>query len=481
MEIGYKDLRQWLSGAEKMGQVRLETSVDLEEDVGRIAEVSASTESGPAIILDEFKGYQKGYRILLNPFGTTKLIGWSYGWPTLDGARLELLDYLKKGLKELTLIPPKYVDKGPILENVMMDDQVDLSRFPVPKWHPEDGGPYIGTGCVVITKDPDEDWVNVGTYRNQLHDKNSVGFYVSPGHHARIHRDKYFSCGQACPVAVVLGSDPLLFTAGMSELPWGVCEYDWVGGWRKEPMEVIKGRVTGLPIPAHAEIVIEGFSYPDKRKHEGPFGEWTGYYASGARDEYYIDVKAVYHRNDPILLGIPPQKPPFDADKGRQFIKSSLLVQQLQSYGMPGISSAWTYGLGGCRLLVVVAIKQQYLGHARQVGHAAYSGPLASYLGRYVIVVDDDIDPSDLNDVMWAVLTRSDPATSIDIITRANSGPLDPRISPEDRAIGRFGNSRGIIDATMPFEWKDKFPKPVRPDIDWRKESRRRFGYLFEL
>ena len=101
MEIGYKDLREWLARAETMGEVRVEKSIDLKEDVGRIAEVSASTENGPAIILDEFEGYQKGYRILLNPFGTTKLIGWSYGWPAPNGTRLELLDYLKKALQNL--------------------------------------------------------------------------------------------------------------------------------------------------------------------------------------------------------------------------------------------------------------------------------------------------------------------------------------------------------------------------------------------
>jgi UbiD family decarboxylase len=479
MGIGYRDLREWLSRAEEMDDVRAAKTIDLKEGVGRIAEVSASTENGPAILLDEFAGYQKGYRILLNPFGTTRLIGLSFGWPTLEGTRLDLLDYFKKRLEKLTLVPPRYVDEGPVFENVMVGDEVNLSRFPVPKWHPEDGGSYIGTGCLVITKDPDEGWINLGTYRNMLHDSKTVGFYISPGHHGRIHRDKYFSRGQACPVAIVFGSDPLLFTSGMIELPWGTSEYDWVGGWREAPVDVIKGQITGLPIPAHAEIVIEGFSYPDKMREEGPFGEWTGYYASGARDEYYVEVKALYHRNNPILLGMPPQKPPYDADKARQYVKSALLIQQLARHGIPGVSSAWCYGLGGCRLLIVVAIKQRYLGHARQAGHAAYSSPIASYLGRYVVVVDDDIDPSDLNDVMWAVLTRSDPATSIDIITRANSGPLDPRIPPEDRLAGRYCNSRAIIDATRPFEWKDKFPSPVQPGLDWRNESRKRFAFLF--
>jgi UbiD family decarboxylase len=481
MEMGYKDLRDWLSAVEAMGEVRSAKGIDLKEDVGRIAEISASTEKAPAIILDEFEGYKKGHRILLNPYGSTRRVAFSYGCPQLEANRLELLEYFKKRLEKVDLIPPRYVDTGPVMENVMTGGQVDLTTFPVPIWHYNDGGPYIGTGCIVITRDPDEDFVNLGTYRNMRHDAKTVGFYISSGHHGRTHRDKYFSRGERCPVAVVFGMDPLLFTAGMTEVPSGVCEYDWVGGWRGEPVDVIKGPVTGLPIPANAEIVIEGFSYPGKTRMEGPFGEWTGYYASGSHDEPYIEVEAVYHRNDPILLGMPPQKPPYDADKGRQYMKSALLVQQLTRMGIPGITNAWCYGQGGCRLFVAVSIKQQYPGHPRQVGHAAYASTIANYCGRYVVVVDEDIDVTDLDDVLWAVLTRSDPATSIDFVTRATSTPLDPRISPEDRAAGIWFNSRAIIDATKPWEWRNEFALPDRPDTQYRMESRKKFGQLFEF
>lgn len=481
MELGYKDLREWLETVKQMGELKVAKKVDLKEDVGRIAEISASTEKAPALIMDEFEGYKKGHRILLNPFGSTRRVAFSYGCPQLDASRVELLEYFKKRLEKQVLIPPRYVESGPVMENVMTGDAVDLTTFPVPIWHYNDGGPYIGTGSLVITRDPDEGWVNLGAYRNMLHDAKTVGFYISSGHQGWTHRQKYFSRGEECPVAVCFGSDPLLFTSGMTELPWGVSEYDWVGGWRGEPVDVIKGPVTGLPIPANAEIVIEGFSSPGKVRFEGPFGEWTGYYASGARDEPYIDVKAVYYRNNPILLGMPPEKPPYDADKGRQYIKSAVLVQQLTRQGIAGVTNAWCYGLGGCRLFVAVSIKQQYPGHARQVGHATYTSNVANYCGRYVVVTDEDIDVTDLDEVMWAILTRTDPATSIDFITRATSTPLDPRISPEDRAAGRFFNSRAIIDATKPWEWRDKFPMPDRPDLQYRQESRKKFGHLFEF
>ena len=480
MNVAYKDLREWLTHVEETGELRRVKGIGLEEDVGRIAELSASTDQGPALLLSEFAGYGKGHAILLNPFGTTRMIAYTFGFPA-ETDRLKLLQHFNDRLERLELLPPKYIDSSPILQNSMTGAHVDLFKFPVPKWHKDDGGPYIGTGCLVITRDPDSGWVNAAPYRSQLHDKRIVGFYSLPGHHGRAHRDKYFDRQERCPVAMVFGSDPLLFTGGMAELPYGVCEFDWVGGWRGEPLEVIKGPVTGLPIPAGAEIAIEGFSYPGKMRYEGPFGEFTGYYASGASDEPFVEVEAVYHRDDPILLGIPPMKPPYDADKGRQYFQSAILMQQLRKQGIRGITGAWCYGLGGCRLLVVVGINQQYFGHSRQTGHAAYTSTVANIGGKVVIVVDDDIDVTDLNDVMWAVLTRADPATSIDIVPRATTWALDPRLSPEDRAARRFFNSRAIIDATKPYEWRDQFPKPVRPDMAYRRETERLFGHLFLL
>jgi 4-hydroxy-3-polyprenylbenzoate decarboxylase len=459
MKIEFEDLREWLIKVNQMGELKRAKGIKL-ENVGKIAETTVHLENTPALLLEEFPGYDPGFRILLNVFGSIQRIALTFGFP-IHSDRVTLVKHFQKKLDEMELLPPKYVSSGPIFENRLTGENVNLYQFPVPKWHPEDGGPYIGTGCMVITRDPEDGWVNVGTYRNQLHDEKTIGFYISPGHHGWVHRKKYFENDEPCPVAVVFGSDPLLFAGSMIEFPWGVCEFDGIGGWRGESVKVVKGSVTGLPIPANAEIAIEGYSYPDKKKEEGPFGEWTGYYGSSLREEPYIEVEAVYFRDNPILLGMPPQKPPYDADKAREYIKSALLFNELKKLGIPGIINAWCFGIGGCRLLIAVSIKQQYPGHSRQVGHAVYSTPMANYLGRYVIVVDEDINVTDLNEVMWAVLTRSDPATSIDIITRATSGPLDPILSPENKKMGRFYNSRAIIDATKPYEWKEKFPKSL--------------------
>jgi len=261
-------------------------------------------------------------------------------------------------------------------------------------------------------------------------------------------------------------------------VPYGICEYDLVGGMRGKPMDVVKGKHTGLPIPANAELVIEGFVQPGNVKREGPFGEWTGYYASDSRDEPVLDIKAIYYRNNPIILGCPPQRPPDELARYRAVTRSALLRENIQKAGVPDITAAWAHEVGTARLLLGVSIKQRYPGHAIQAGHIAAMCHVGAYCGRYVIVVDEDIDVSNLEELMWAVCTRSDPATSIDIIHNAWSTPLDPRISPEDKAKGDFSNSRAIINACRPFHWRDQFPKVNMPSREMAKLAREKFGYL---
>jgi UbiD family decarboxylase len=147
----------------------------------------------------------------------------------------------------------------------------------------------------------------MGTYRVMIHDRNHTGLYISPGKHGRIHRAKAFERGEPLPVVVLPGMDPLLFIARCLEMPPGVNEIAWVGGMHGGPFECVRGQHTGLPIPARAEIALEGFLYPEERRLEGPFGEWTGYYASASRDEPVFEVKALYHRDDPIILACRPR------------------------------------------------------------------------------------------------------------------------------------------------------------------------------
>jgi UbiD family decarboxylase len=190
-------------------------------------------------------------------------------------------------------------------------------------------------------------------------------------------------------------------------------------------------------------------------------------------------VEAVYHRDDPIILGCHPCRPPMEMTS-RALMRSAIIHDQLERAGVPDVQAVWTPEAGGTRLITVVAIKQRYPGHARQAGHVAAMCHAGAYLGRYVVVVDDDVDVTDLNDVVWAMCTRSDPGESLDVIKAAWSGPLDPRIPPDQRARRDFTNSRLIIDACRPFEWRDEFPRVAEASPALMAQTEARWGALFD-
>ena len=476
----YEDLREWIVEADKLGEVRYVDGLSWEREIGMATELLHHSDPAPAAVFDNIPGYPKGFRVLTNFFGGKRqnmTIGFAEGLNRLELSEGFLEVYENEDNQP---VPHEIVDDGPIFENVITGDDVDITMFPTPNWHEDDGGRYIGTGGYNVTRDPEEDWINVGTYRVMIHDEKTVGFYISPGKHGRIHRDKYAARGEMMPSAIVLGGDPMTFLMSSSEVPYGLCEFDLMGGLRGKPVECVKGKITGLPFPANAEIVIEGWIDPKEFRLEGPFGEWTGYYASDVREEPVMHVEAIYHRNDPIMLGCPPQRPPDELARYRAVARSALLKRSIKAAGVPDVTAVWAHEVGTARMLVALSIKQRYAGHAAQAGHVACQCHVGAYAGKYVIVVDDDIDVSDLEQVIWAMLTRSDPATSIDIVNNAWSTPLDPRIPPEEKAKKNFTNSRAIIDACRPFHWRDKFPKVNMPSAELAKETRERFSYLLD-
>ena len=479
LEFRYEDLREWIAQAEKLGEIRHVKGANWQQEIGMASELIQHSDNAPCVIFDEVPGCKKGHRLLVNFFGGTRK-NMTLGFP-MHYNKLELSQaFLDNYVRELTPIPHQFVETGPVMENVVTGDDVDVTKLPVPQWHEGDGGRYIGTGSYNVTMDPEEKWINVGTYRVMIHDRNTLGFYMSPGKHGRIHRDKYQARNEPMPVAIVIGGDPLTFLVACSEMPYGVCEFDIAGGLRGKPVKVVRGKVTGLPIPADAEMVIEGFVQPGNRKPEGPFAEWTGYYASDMRDEPVLDIKAIYHRNDPIILGSPPHRPPDETTRYRAIARSALIRSNILQAGVPDVKAVWAHEVGGTRMLLGVSIRQRYPGHTKQAGHVAAMCHAGAYAGKYVIVVDDDIDVTNLEELIWAMLTRSDPATSIDIITNAWSTPLDPRIHPEEKAKGNNTNSRAIIDACRPFHWRDKFPKVNMPSPELARKALEKFGYLLK-
>jgi 4-hydroxy-3-polyprenylbenzoate decarboxylase len=476
-QILYEDLREWIAEADKLGEVQVVRGASWQEEIGMAADLVMHSDAAPCVIFDDVPGCEKGHRVLVNFFGGRRK-NMTLGFPP-HYTRLELSQaFLERSLREMKPIPYEEVEHGPIFENILTGDDIDITKFPTPQWHAHDGGRYIGTGSYNITMDPDEKWLNAGTYRVMIHDRKTVGFYISPGKHGRIHRDKYLARGEPMPTAIVIGGDPLTFLMACSEVPYGVCEFDMVGALRGRAQKMVRGKITGIPIPANAELVIEGYVHPTQRRKEGPFGEWTGYYASDVREEPVLEIKAIYHRNDPIILGCPPLCPPDEMARYRAVTRSALLKQEIEKAGVPDISAAWAHECGGARMLLGIAIKQRYPGHVKQAGHIASQCHVGAYAGKYVVVVDDDVDVSNLEELMWAVVTRSDPATSIDIITGAWSTPLDPRLVPEDREKGNYTNSRAVIDACRPFHWRDRFPLVNRMSPETYNRAREKFGYL---
>ena len=473
------DLRGWLERVEQVGELRFVEGASAEREIGEAADVLQHREGAPAVVFGGVPGYGRGFRVLVNGLGSVDRMALAVGAP-LGLSKLGLADFWRERIVGREPVASVEVGWGPVMENVRRGDEVDMTVFPAPLWHPRDGGRYLGTGSFDVTRDPDDGWVNVGTYRVMVHDGRRLGYYISPGKHGRIHRQKYFDRGEPCPVVMVFGSHPLLFLASSNEIPFGVSEFDWVGGVLGEPVEVVRGPVTGLPIPANAEIAVEGFASAEEMLPEGPFGEWTGYYASGERAEPVLRVEALYYRDDPIVVGCPPGRPPDELARYRAPLRSALLFEELAKAGIPDVVGVWQHEAGGSRMFTVVSIRQRYPGHARQVLHVASQCHTGAYAGKYVVVVDEDVDPSDLEEVVWAVCTRSDPVESIDFVRRAWSTPLDPRLTPERRAAGDFTSSRALIDATRPWEWRDQFPPVNVLPLAERRQALERWSYLLD-
>jgi 4-hydroxy-3-polyprenylbenzoate decarboxylase len=441
-------------------------------------ELVSHSDGAPAVVFEDIPGVRPGFRVLANIFGGRRK-NMTLGFPAeLD--KVALSEAFSQAWDTDRLVPPVFVDSGPVFENVITGDDIDVEMFPTPLWHEGDGGRYIGTGSYNVTQDPDGGDFNLGTYRIMLHDRQHVTYNAAPGKHGFLHHRKYIARGEKMPVVLVVGGDPLTFLLGGTEVPDGVSEFEVAGGLRGKPLKLVRGRVTGLPFPADAEIVLEGYVHPETVVPEGPFGDWTGTYTESGRKRPLCEIKAIYHRNDPILLGFVPQSLPDEYSRYRAITRSALLKQNIQAAGVPDVKAVWAHECGGSRLLYGVAIRQRFDGHAVQAGHIACQCHVGAYGSRWVIVVDDDIDVSNLDELMWAALTRADPVKDIDFIRGAWNSPADPRIEPAERARGSITSSRMIINACRPFAWRDQFPAAVKPSADAARAAREKFGWLLD-
>jgi len=470
------DLRAFIDDLREAGDLREIAGADWNLEIGAITELLGE-EEGPALLFDEITGFAKGFRVMSNVLRTHGRTAVALGLsPELSGVLL--LKAWRQRLKEITPVAPVTVDDGPVFENRLNGAEVDLERFPAPVWHEHDGGRYLGTGSAVITRDPDSGAVNIGTYRCMVQSKDTISVKMNKGKHGRIAMDKYHARGEPCPVAIGFGQAVPIFMVSQLPLAPDQREYDVAGWLQGSPVEVVESPLHGLPIPASAEIIIEGEVPPldetDLPK-EGPFGEWPGYFADTTVGEVpLMHVKAIYHRNDPIILGVPPLKPP------NNYVSVPLgaaqLWDQMEGAGIPDVTGVWGYVYGSqSGPFTVVSIKQRYAGHAKQAAMAAASARSGAYGGKFVVVVDDDIDVSNINDVIWAISTRCNPRDGLDKIRDVWTSPADPAIAPEDRSPHGYTMDRVLIDACRPYRWRDEFPAVNVFSDDYRAKMRKKW------
>ena len=472
----YQDLREFIDEVEKLGELRRIDNADPHLEIGSITEVAASSSSCPMLLFDNIKGYAPGYRIVTNLLHTPRRLALALGLP-LDMKGVPLVQAWKDKLTSIGRLAPVEVSKGPITENIVSGKDVDVSALPVPKYHELDGGRYLGTGAMTIVRDPDNGWVNLGVYRLQVHDRSTLGIYALANRHGRLIWQKYWSKKESCPVAVCTGTHPTLFLAAGTPVQagYGVSEYDVAGWLRGQPVQVIRGELTNLPVPATAEIVLEGEIPPFEveSRLEGPFGEATGYYASGARGEPVIQVKRIMYRNKPILHGAPPMKPLPGLAHWAVQSQAPIIWRELERADIPGIRGVWLHG----NQFAVISLKQHFPGQAKQALLVA-AGCRAAELSRFIVVVDDDIDPSNIAEVIWAMGTRCEGAEYIDIIRGRPVSGIEPRIKPEDRECNNMTMSQVLIDACRPYHWKDAFPPVNEVSVELKAKVMEKWGHV---
>lgn len=477
----FKDLREFLEKCDEIGELKKIDGADWNLEIGAITELMAEIPNHPALLFDKIPGYPKGYRVASNVVSSVRRTALAMDMP-VDTPPFELLKVWKKKTSSIKPIPPVFSDNAPAKENIITGDEIDLFKFPAPKWHELDPGRYLGTGDAVIMKAPDSDWINLATYRMVVHDRNTLGLWISPGKHGDIFVKKYHERGESVQVAVSFGHDPMLWVACATFFPHQISEYDFAGWFRGKPIEVTRGVITDLPIPATSEIVVEGEIPPRKveQRMEGPFGEFTGYYAVGPMPQLVVKVKAVLHRKDPIIFGAPPFKFPRHWFAAVPF-NAAETWDALEKAGVPEVQGVWQYG-SWFPMITVISIKQRYAGHAKQAGLVASGCKGSAYCGRFTIVVDEDIDITNLEDVMWAVATRCEPERAIDLIRECWSSPIDPVISPHMRFEMPHGTqytSRMIINACKPYAWLDRFPKTNIASKELRENILDKYAELF--
>ncbi|HDN26912.1 MAG TPA: 4-hydroxy-3-polyprenylbenzoate decarboxylase [Thioploca sp.] len=467
----YKDLRDFIAQLEQLGELkRIPLEIDPYLEMTEICDRTLRAE-GPALLFENPKGHS--IPVLANLFGTPKRVALGMGQESVTALREvgQLLASLKepeppKGFKDaldklplfkqVLNMPPKVLSKAPCQEKVLVGSEVDLSRLPIQTCWPEDAGPLITWG-LVVTQGPHKSRHNLGIYRQQVIDKNKVimRWLAHRGGALDFQEWQQVHPGEPFPIAVALGTDPATILGAVTPVPDTLSEYAFAGLLRGSRTEVTRCLTHNLQVPASAEIVLEGFIYPDETAPEGPFGDHTGYYNEVEAFPVFT-IERITHRHQPIYhstyTGRPPDEP---AILGVALNEVFVPILQKQ---FPEIVDFYLPPEGCSYRMAIVSINKQYPGHAKRVMFGVWSFLRQFMYTKFVIITDADVNVRDWKDVIWAMTTRMDPARDTTIIDNTPIDYLD-FASPVSGLGGKIG-----FDATNKWrgETQREWGKPIR-------------------
>ncbi len=444
----YKDLREFIRRLEEDDEVsRVKIEVDLNYEVGAICSKvmdMGGVGGSKALIFEKPKGY-------IIPLAVNLLSTRKRYCMAIDTNPEELDQEWAERTKNP--LPPVMVEHGPCKENIFLGDEVDLFKLPIPIWNGKDGGPYI-TLPHHISRDPETGERNVAVYRAQVHDKTTIGIWANPSRHINIQWRKAHSKGESFPVAIAIGLDPSITLAATAAFLQGFDELAMAGALRGAPVELVKCETIPLEVPAAAEWVLEGVIRPNALKREGPFGEAAGYYGE-SYDREFIEVKAITHRNNPIHQACYVRRPPCETS----ILATPREAEIIRQCPLPGLVR-FQHLEAASEVVGVASIKKTFDGQGKMMGMAILGTPAAMVI-KILIVVDEDIDPSNLDDVIWAVSTRFQPDLDLEVLKDVPSYPLDPSMPMESKRSGSNLASKMLIDATKPV--RHLFAEAVAP------------------
>lgn len=436
----YRGLRDFLEKLETEGQlVRVEKEVLPEPDIRAGAYAAVKIAGGPAVVFENICGYDQK-KVVMNVHGS-----WENYALMLDLPKKTPVKRISQEIEarmDRYPVEAKVVAEAPSKEVVISHDVNLFNELPLFRVNENDGGLYISKG-VVITSDPEgQGNRNLGIYRIQVKDKDRLGIQAGAHHDIAVHLKKAETLNRPLPVAISVGNDPVISVVGTMPLEYEEDEYEMAGALRGEPVEIIRAETSDLMVPACAEVIIEGEIVPRVRSVEGPFGEYTGFYSSAMR-QAEIRVKAVTRRKDPIIFeNLYLGKPWTELDIFMGPITSVTIGKQLKRMApeVVSVNANYAHGLG-----VIISTRSRLAGYGKIVAAKLLATPHGLLYPKLIIVVDDDIDPFNLDEVMWALVTRFRPERDLVLIPNAPGSTLDPA------SLERGLATRMILDATKPL------------------------------